>query len=57
MREIQARGVTIVFVSHYLEQAREFSERILWLDNGAVVADGSPREVIQHYIEAVTYPV
>ena len=43
MREFQARGVTIVYVSHSLEQGREFSERILWLDNGAVVADGSPR--------------
>ncbi len=57
MREFQARGVTIVYVSHSLEQGREFSERILWLDNGAVVADGSPWEVIQHYMEAVTYPV
>ncbi len=48
--------MTIGFVSHSLEQVRELSERILWLDNGAVVADGSPREVIQHYMGAVTHP-
>ncbi len=57
MREFQVWGVTIVLVSHFLEQVREFSDRILWLDNGAVVADGSLQEVIQHYMEAVTYPV
>ena len=55
MREFQAQGVTIVFVSHTLDQIREFCDRALWLKNGTVVAEDTPDEVIRHYKEAMTH--
>jgi len=40
-----ARGITIVFSTHYLEEADTYAERILVLGTGRLVADGTPQEV------------
>jgi len=45
MREFTAQGRTIVFATHYLDEADEFADRIVILNRGRVVADGSPSEV------------
>ncbi|MGO1673933.1 MAG: ABC transporter ATP-binding protein [Canibacter sp.] len=44
--QIQAeRGTTIIFATHYLEEAQNFAERIVLMNLGTVVADGSVDEV------------
>lgn len=40
------RGTTVVLVAHNLEWLAERADRVLLLENGAVRADGSPREVL-----------
>lgn len=40
------KGVTVLMISHDLNLAAEFSERLLLLDRGQLVADGSPAEVL-----------
>ncbi|MBT3193037.1 MAG: ABC transporter ATP-binding protein [Verrucomicrobia bacterium] len=40
------QGVTVLMVSHDLNMAAEFSERLLLIDHGELVADGTPREVL-----------
>lgn len=40
-----ARGRTVVFATHYLEEAAEFADRIVLLDSGRVHADGTVREL------------
>jgi len=45
MREIAARGKTILFATHYLEEADEFADRIVLMARGRVVADGPPTEI------------
>ena len=47
--EMKVSGVTIVFVSHDLGQVLEVCERVVWLDQGVVRADGEPAEVVQEY--------
>ena len=49
IRDMQARGVTILFVSHSSEQIREFCHRALLLSGGAVVADGEVEDVLTAY--------
>lgn len=46
------RGVTVLFVSHSLEQVRRLCSRAIILDNGCLVADGPIDEVSKLY-EAV----
>jgi ABC-2 type transport system ATP-binding protein len=45
MRAFAARGKTVVFATHYLEEADEFADRIVLMANGRIVADGSPVEI------------
>ncbi|HNM98231.1 MAG TPA: ABC transporter ATP-binding protein [Marmoricola sp.] len=41
-----ARGRTVVFATHYLEEADDFADRIVLVDHGRVIADG-PTEVVR----------
>jgi len=45
MREVAARGKTIVFATHYLEEADAYADRIVLMARGRVVADGPPTEI------------
>jgi branched-chain amino acid transport system ATP-binding protein len=45
LRQIRASGVTILLVEHDMPSVMEVSDRILVLDAGRMIADGSPSEV------------
>jgi ABC-2 type transport system ATP-binding protein len=45
MRAVAARGTTVVFATHYLEEADTFADRIVVMARGVVVADGSATEI------------
>jgi ABC-type polysaccharide/polyol phosphate transport system ATPase subunit len=51
MRRLAAR-CTVVFVSHSLESVRDLCPRAVWLDAGAVRADGPVAGVIRDYLAA-----
>lgn len=42
------RGRTIVFATHYLEEADSFAERIIMISGGQIVANGTTREIRTH---------
>ncbi len=45
MREFTHEGRTVVFATHYLDEADAFADRIVILNRGRIVADGTPAEV------------
>jgi ABC-2 type transport system ATP-binding protein len=45
MRGLATRGRTVVFATHYLEEADAFADRIILMARGHIVADGSPTEI------------
>jgi ABC-2 type transport system ATP-binding protein len=45
MRAFAARGKTVVFATHYLEEADAYADRIVLMARGSVVADGSTSEI------------
>jgi ABC-2 type transport system ATP-binding protein len=45
MREFTEQGRTVVFATHYLDEADAFADRIVIMNAGRVVADGTPAEV------------
>jgi ABC-2 type transport system ATP-binding protein len=45
MRELAARGKTILFATHYLEEADAYADRAILMAHGLVVADGPPTEI------------
>ena len=47
---LHQQGVTIVLVSHTLQTVRDICQRVIWLDQSSVVADGPGGEVIEQYL-------
>jgi ABC-2 type transport system ATP-binding protein len=45
MRAFAARGKTVVFATHYLEEADAYADRVVLMANGTIVADGPPNEI------------
>ncbi|WJY00487.1 ABC transporter ATP-binding protein [Curtobacterium sp. 458] len=45
MREFTDAGRTVVFATHYLDEADTFADRIVIMRSGRVVADGTPTEI------------
>jgi ABC-2 type transport system ATP-binding protein len=45
MRAFAARGKTVVFATHYLEEADAYADRIILMSHGRIVADGAPTEI------------
>ena len=48
MKELAKGGMTIVVVTHELGFAREVADRIIFMDGGYIVEQGTPDEVINH---------
>ncbi len=53
IQEMKYRGVTLMFVTHQLEQVRNLCDRALWLDHGEAVAVGDPVRVVDSYLQQV----
>jgi lipooligosaccharide transport system ATP-binding protein len=43
---LKRRGVTQVLTTHYMDEAEQLCDRLVIMDNGRIVATGSPRELI-----------
>ncbi|MBN4844900.1 hypothetical protein IDG72_14020, partial [Staphylococcus sp. EG-SA-29] len=47
------RGRTIVFATHYIEEAQDFAERIVMVGAGRILADG-PTDVVRRQVAGAT---
>ncbi|WP_042462588.1 ABC transporter ATP-binding protein [Neobacillus dielmonensis] len=45
VRKLADQGKTIIFSTHYLQEADEAADRILLFKDGAIVADGTPEQI------------
>lgn len=48
------RGITVILVSHSMEDVAKYVERIIVMNQGQVMFDGVPKEVFRHYKELET---
>jgi polar amino acid transport system ATP-binding protein len=46
MRELAQRGMTMIVVTHEMGFAREVADRVVFMDGGVVVEEGSPDDVL-----------
>lgn len=54
IQEMKYRGVTLIFVTHQLDQVRALCDRALWLDHGQLEAIGEPMRVVDAYLQEVS---
>ncbi len=51
--ELIASGVTVILVSHDLDVIRTYCNRVIWLDEGTIKADGPAEWAIERYLENI----
>ena len=48
MKELAREGMTMVVVTHEMGFAREVSNRVLFMDEGIIMEEGTPEEIFDH---------
>ena len=48
LRQLADEKMTMVIVTHEIDFARKVSDKVIFMDNGVIVEEGSPEDVIDH---------
>src|SRR5690625_2665890 len=46
---LKRRGVTLLLTTHYMDEAEQLCDRLVVMDHGHIVAEGSPRDLIRQH--------
>jgi len=47
LKELNAKGATIIYTSHHLSEAQDFCTKIAIIDRGTIFAEGTPNQLIE----------
>src|SRR5690606_3101383 len=47
--QLKRQGVTLVLTTHYMDEAEQLCDRLVVMDGGRIVAEGSPRALIEQH--------
>ncbi len=47
---LKSQGVTLVLTTHYMDEAEQLCDRLVVMDKGRIMAEGSPRQLIERYV-------
>jgi lipooligosaccharide transport system ATP-binding protein len=50
LRSLKKQGVTVVLTSHYLDEVEKLCDRLVVMDYGKILVEGSPSQVIEEYV-------
>ena len=50
--QLKRQGTTLVLTTHYMDEAEQLCDRLVVMDGGRIVAEGSPRSLIETYCPA-----
>ncbi|MDX1698271.1 MAG: ATP-binding cassette domain-containing protein [Thiohalobacterales bacterium] len=51
LTELKNRGKTLLLTTHYMEEAERLCDELIIMDHGRILAQGSPRELIEQHVE------
>jgi len=46
---LKQQGVTLIITTHYMDEAEQLCDRLVVMDDGKIVAEGSPRSLIERF--------
>ncbi len=49
LRALQAQGNTIVLTTHYLDEAARLCDRLVIMDNGKILVEGAPADLVKEH--------
>ena len=47
---LRRRGVTLLLTTHYMEEAERLCDRLVIMDEGKIVAEGRPSDLVRHHV-------
>ena len=47
---LRRRGVTLLLTTHYMEEAERLCDRLVIMDEGRIVAEGRPSDLVRHHV-------
>lgn len=50
LRDLKGQGMTIVLTTHYMEEAERLCDRLVIMDHGRILVEGSPGELVERII-------
>lgn len=50
LRRLKEEGVTMLLTTHYMEEAAQLCDRLVIMNDGVILAEGSPEELIGEYV-------
>ena len=53
LKEIKANGTTIVIVSHSMDQMYKICDKLIWIENGLIKDEGTPKFIGEAYLAAM----
>ena len=48
--QLKRAGATLLLTTHYMDEAEQLCDRLVVMDKGNIVAEGSPRDLIERYV-------
>ncbi|ABK45795.1 ABC transporter related protein [Magnetococcus marinus MC-1] len=51
LRQLREQGITLLLTTHYMEEAAQLCDRLLILDSGHILDQGTPLELINRHVE------
>ena len=50
LRELKRKGVAMVLTTHYMEEAAQLCDRLIVMDHGRIIAEGTPASLIAEHV-------
>jgi lipooligosaccharide transport system ATP-binding protein len=50
LRELATEGKTLLLTTHYMEEAARLCDRLVIMEGGLIIAEGSPKELVEEYV-------
>jgi lipooligosaccharide transport system ATP-binding protein len=51
LNDLRERGMTLILTTHYMEEAERLCDRLVIMDRGRILDEGSPRQLITRHVE------
>lgn len=52
LRQLQNQGTTMILTTHYMDEAAQLCDRLVIMNEGKILAEGSPSELVERHIPA-----
>src|SRR6202008_1106704 len=49
LRSLKREGVTLLLTTHYMEEASQLCDRLVIMNEGRIIVEGSPRDVVAQH--------